>query len=96
MKLMTAVSCIGGISHLAEILVATALMGGIFAVIVALSHHRLKETLGNIGVLAIHHGTSGLRPHSELNVGNAEKLRLPYGLAIAAGTGISLCTVLLR
>jgi len=95
-KLMTAVSCLAGPSYVAEILVATALMGGVFAIIVAISRHRVKETLSNIGVLAIHHGTSGLRPHSNINVGNAERIRLPYGVAIASGVAISYCTVLLR
>lgn len=95
-KLMTAVCCMAGLSFTAEILIATALMGGVFAIIVAVSHRRVKETLSNIGVLAVHHGTSGLQPHADINVTNAEKLRLPYGVAIAAGTGISLCTVLLR
>jgi prepilin peptidase CpaA len=95
-KLMTAVSCLAGLSYLPELLIATALMGGIFAVVLAISRHRLKETLCNIGVLAIHHGSSGLRPHSDLNVENAARLRMPYGIAIAAGTGVSLCTVLLR
>jgi prepilin peptidase CpaA len=95
-KLMTAVCCFAGLSYLPEILIATALMGGVFAVIVAVSRHRLKETLSNIGVLAVHHGTSGLRPHSDLNVSNAERLRLPYGVAIAAGSAVSFCSVLLR
>ncbi len=95
-KLMTAVACLAGISYVAEILIATALMGGVFAIILALSRHRLKETLANIGVLVAHHGTSGLRPHSDLNVTNAERLRLPYGLAIAAGTGITFCSALMR
>jgi prepilin peptidase CpaA len=95
-KLMTAVGCLGGLSYLAETLIATALMGGLFALILALSRHRLKETLANIGVLVIHHGTSGLQPHAEINVTNAEKLRLPYGIAIAAGTAISFCSALMR
>ncbi|MGC2108408.1 MAG: A24 family peptidase [Candidatus Korobacteraceae bacterium] len=95
-KLMTAVSCLAGLSYLPEILIATALMGGVFAIIVAISHHRLKETLTNIGVLVVHHGSSGLRPHSDLNVANAERLRMPYGVAIAAGTALAFCTVLLR
>jgi prepilin peptidase CpaA len=95
-KLMTAVCTLAGPAYVAEILIATALLGGVFAIIVAVSHHRVKETLGNIGVLVVHHGTSGLQPHNEINVTNAEKLRLPYGVAIAAGTGVSLCTVLLR
>jgi prepilin peptidase CpaA len=95
-KLMTAVSCLAGLSYLPQILIATALMGGVFAIIVAISHHRLKETLTNIGVLVVHHGSSGLRPHSDLNVANAERLRMPYGVAIAAGTALAFCTVLLR
>lgn len=95
-KLMTAVSCIAGMTYVGDILIATALMGGVFAIIVAISRHRLKETLCNIGVLVVHHGTAGLRPHSDLNVGNSERLRLPYGAAIAAGTTLTLCSVLLR
>ena len=95
-KLMAAVGCLAGLSYLAETLIATALMGGVFAIILALSRHRLKETLSNIGVLVVHHGTSGLQPHSEINVTNEEKLRLPYGIAIAAGTGISFCSALMR
>jgi prepilin peptidase CpaA len=95
-KLMTAVSVLAGLNYFVEILIATALMGGLFALALALSRRRLKHTLANIGVLVGHHGTSGLRPHSDLNVSNAETLRLPYGIAIAAGTGIALCSVLLR
>jgi prepilin peptidase CpaA len=95
-KLMTAVSVLAGLNYFVEILIATALMGGLFALALALSRRRLKHTLANIGVLVVHHGTSGLRPHSDLNVSNAETLRLPYGIAIAAGTGIALCSVLLR
>ncbi len=95
-KLMTAVSVLAGLNYFVEILIATALMGGLFALALALSRRRLKHTLANIGVLVVHHGSSGLRPHSDLNVSNAETLRLPYGIAIAAGTGIALCSVLLR
>jgi prepilin peptidase CpaA len=95
-KLMTAVCCLAGIGNTAEILIATALMGGVFAIILALSRHRLKETLANIGVLAVHHGGSGLQPHADINVNNAARLRLPYGLAIASGTVISFTSVLLR
>ena len=95
-KLMTAVSVLAGLNHFAEILIATALMGGVFALTLAVSRRRLKHTLSNIGVLVAHHGSSGLRPHSDINVSNEETLRLPYGLAIAAGTGITLCSVLLR
>lgn len=95
-KLIVAVCCLAGLSAMAGILVATAMLGGVFAIILALLHHRLKDTLANVGRLIVYHGTSGLRPHPNLNVSNPRTLRLPYGLAIAAGAGSSLCSVLLR
>jgi prepilin peptidase CpaA len=95
-KLIAAVCCLGGLGAVAGILLGTALVGGIFAVVLALVHHRLKDTFANMGRLIAHHGASGLRPHPDLNVANPRTLRLPYGLAIAAGAGSSLCSVLLR
>jgi prepilin peptidase CpaA len=95
-KLITAVCCLAGLGAVASILLGTALLGGLFAIVLALLHHRLKDTFANMGRLLVHHGASGLRPHPELNVSNPRTLRLPYGLAIAAGAGSSLCSVLLR
>jgi prepilin peptidase CpaA len=46
--------------------------------------------------LAIHHGAEGLSPHPELNIGNARTLRLPYALAIAAGSALSLGLLLVQ
>jgi prepilin peptidase CpaA len=94
-KLITAVTCIAGLNRVTEILIITALMGGLFAVTAALYHRRLKSTLSNMAVLAAHHGSKGLQPHSELNVENSNNIRLPYGMAIAAGTAISFCNVLM-
>ena len=95
-KLMVAVCCFAGVHAIAGILVGTALIGGVFAIVLALAHHRLKETFANVARLMVHHGLAGLRPHPELNLSNPRSLRLPYGLAIAAGAGSSLCGVLLR
>ena len=95
-KLITAVCCIAGPGALAGILLGTALLGGLFAIVLALLRRRLKDTFTNMGRLMLHHGSTGLRPHPELNVANSRTLRLPYGLAIAAGAGSSLCSVLLR
>jgi len=95
-KLITAVCCLAGLSSTAGILLGTALLGGLFAVVLALLRHRLKDTVINMGRLPLHHGSSGLRPHPELNLSNPGTLRLPYGLAIAAGAASSLCSVLLR
>jgi prepilin peptidase CpaA len=95
-KLITAVGCFAGLSAVAGILVGTALMGGVFAIALALYRHRLKDTFANMGKLMAHHGAAGLRPHPDLNIGNPGTLRLPYGLAIAAGAGLSFCGALLR
>ncbi|MGC2112757.1 MAG: prepilin peptidase [Candidatus Korobacteraceae bacterium] len=95
-KLITAVCCLAGLSAVAGILLGTALLGGLFAVALAVLRHRLKDTFANMGRLMMYHGSAGLRPHPELNLSNPGTLRLPYGLAIAAGAGSSLCSVLLR
>jgi prepilin peptidase CpaA len=55
----------------------------------ALYRRRFKQTMRNVGALALHHGTHGLAPHEDLNLGNAQALRMPYALAIAAGSGLS-------
>ena len=89
-KLMAAVACVAGLGHLAEIMIATALMGGLIAIVLAISRGLLKATLVNVGVLVLHHSKEGLQPHPELNVLNAKTLRLPYAVAIAAGCWITL------
>ena len=61
----------------------------VMAIGLALLRGRLKETLFNVAALTAHHRESGLTPHPELNVENASMLRLPYGLAIAAGCSIT-------
>jgi prepilin peptidase CpaA len=89
-KLITAVGCIAGLSLVGPLLIWTSLAGGVMAVGLALYHRRLKETLGNMCALAVHHVGAGLAPHPELHIGNARTLRLPYALAIAAGSALSL------
>ena len=95
-KLITAVGCNAGLSLVWPLLIWTSLAGGVMAVGLALYHRRLKETLGNMCALAVHHGTVGLAPHPEFNIGNARTLRLPYALAIAAGSALSLGLLLVQ
>lgn len=90
-KLMTAVACLAGLPHVAWLLSLTALAGGVMAIGLAVVRGRLKETVLNVGAIAAHHRHEGLSPHPHLNVRNEWTLRLPYGLAIAAGTALSLC-----
>ena len=89
-KLIMAVGCIAGFSHIAYLLALTAISGGAMALILALSRGKLKETLFNVGAIAKHHKEQGLQPHPDLNVQNNATLRLPYALAIAGGSLLTL------
>jgi prepilin peptidase CpaA len=88
-KLITAVGCIAGLSQTGYLLIWTALAGGVMAIALALYRRRLKETLVNLGALVVHHRIEGLAPHPELNIANAQTLRLPYAVAIAAGSALT-------
>ena len=90
-KLITAAGCLAGLSHAAYLLVLTSLAGGAMALALALVRGRLKETLWNVLALTSHHSHAGLIPHPEINVLNTKTLRLPYGVAIAAGCSLTFC-----
>lgn len=95
-KLLAAIACIAGFGNMTEIFVSTALTGGLFALALAIFHGRLKTTLINVGSLIGHHAAAGLQPHPELHLHNSHTLRLPYGLAIAAGCWITVLSHVLR
>jgi len=88
-KLITAVGALAGLSNAAYLLVLTSLAGGVMGIAFALMRGRLKQTLFNVAALAEHHKDEGLKPHPDLNVLNQGTLRLPYGVAIAAGCTIT-------
>lgn len=89
-KLMTAIGTVAGLHLVGYLLILTALAGGVMALCMALWRGRLKETIMNVGALALHHRVEGLSPHPQLNLANTRTLRLPYALAIAAGTATTL------
>ncbi len=91
-KLLTALGCMMGTSNVASLMLLTALSGGVLAVGLALFRGRFRETLTNMGSLVVHHCAHGVAPHPELNLDNPQTLRLPYGVAIASG---SILTVLI-
>jgi prepilin peptidase CpaA len=95
-KLITAAGCIAGLSLVGHLLILTSLAGAVMAIGLALYRRRFKEMMANMGALAVHHKTSGLAPHPELHVSNAQTLRLPYALAIAAGSALSLCLLIVQ
>jgi len=85
-KLLAAVGSLVGPSDAIVVLLATAISGGVLAVIYALFRRRFGATIRNVGSVLMFHSFSGLKAHPELNLDNPSALRMPYGLAIATGT----------
>jgi prepilin peptidase CpaA len=95
-KLITATGCIAGLSLIGHLLIFTALAGGVMSIGLALYRRQLVETWHNMHALAVHHRIMGLTPHPQFNISNERTLRLPYALAIAAGSGFSLWLVVMQ
>jgi prepilin peptidase CpaA len=95
-KLITAAGCLGGFPGIGNLLILTALAGGVMAIGVAFYRRQFTETCHNIHRLAVHHRMMGLTPHSQFNVANERMLRLPYALAIAAGSALRLCLLVVQ
>ena len=68
------------------VLLATAICGGVLAMVYAIYKRRIGATLRNVGSVLQFHAASGIQAHPELNLDNPSALRMPYGLAIAGGT----------
>jgi prepilin peptidase CpaA len=60
------------------------------ALVLALARGRLQQTIANVGAIASHHSQEGLQPHPDINLSNVDTLRLPYALAIAGGSLLTL------
>ena len=89
-KLMAAVCCFTGLRLLPTLLIATALSGAVFAIVVAWHKGRMHQTLTNTLELLEHHSSNGLLPHPEINMSVVPTLRIPYALPILFGCAVSL------
>jgi prepilin peptidase CpaA len=94
-KLMTAVGCFAGPQRAVEILLATAIAGGVLALAYAVLRGRLRTTLRNLVGVIRFHAAHGPREHPTVNLDNEQALRMPYGIAIAAGVLYSFSAALL-
>jgi prepilin peptidase CpaA len=92
LKLLAALGTMVGPGDALIILMATALAGGVMALIYAAYRGRLRGTLVNVGTVMKFHVSSGLKAHPEANLDNPDALRMPYGLAIAAGAFYAFVT----
>jgi prepilin peptidase CpaA len=85
-KLAAALGCIVGPVASLQLMFATAMAGGALAILVMVFTGRVlrtvRSTLSVVGFHALH----GLRTHPVVNLDNPAAVRLPYGLAFAAGT----------
>jgi len=95
-KLLAALGAMVGPYDAINILLATGIAGGILALVYSAYRGRIRATLANVGSLMSFHAWAGLRSHPDLNLDNPEALRMPYGLAIAAGTLYAFITALGR
>jgi prepilin peptidase CpaA len=84
-KLMTAIGCLVGPKLGVEILLATAIAGGIFAIVLSLWQGKLRAVLVNVIELIQFHAVAGAEVHPTLNLSNPQATRMPYGVAIVAG-----------
>ena len=89
-KMIAAEGCLLGLASTPALLTLTALCGGVLALLYAVRHKRFLQTWRNVMALVAHHHQEGLTPHPELHVGNVRTVRLPYGLAIAVGSILTL------
>jgi len=80
-KLMAAIAAFAGLPRLPELLLATALAGGVFALAVAIAHGALGDTLRGL------FGGWWFRPgsHNDSPPRARARLYLPYGVPIAVG-----------
>lgn len=85
-KLAAALGCIVGPSATVQVMLATALAGGALAIFFMVLSGRIVETLRNTLWVAVFHAQHGLQTHPVVNLDNPGALRMPYGLAFAAGT----------
>ncbi|HEX7362977.1 MAG TPA: A24 family peptidase [Bryobacteraceae bacterium] len=97
-KLMIAIGAIAGPRNWFEIFLASALLGGVVALALAVVKRRLRQTCGNTGtiLLALSHGMLPFHADPKLDVQNAESLRMPHGTVIAGGVLIFLALPLVH
>jgi len=85
-KLAAALGCIVGPSASLQVLFATALAGGVLAIVFMVLSGRVVETLRNTLWVVGFHAQHGFQTHPTVNLDNPGAVRMPYGLAFAAGT----------
>ena len=87
-KLMAAVGAIIGPGNWFAVFIATAIAGGVLALGLMIWKGRVRETLWNVFFIAgeLAHFRAPHKRRSDLDVKDPRSLKMPHGVAIAAGT----------
>ena len=87
-KLMAAVGAVAGWSVWLRIFVVTAILGGVFAIVLSLWRGRLRQTLWNVRFILVEigHLRAPYWRREDLDVKSQKSLKLPHGAVIALGT----------
>lgn len=88
-KLMGAVGAFLGPALFPFVLVASVFVAGLMAIVQMVRTRRVIETLSNLAVLV--QGFFSLRVNPEITLDNPVLMKLPFGVAVAAGTLICIC-----
>ena len=91
-KLMAAIGSIVGFANWIGIFLITAILGGVVAVLLLLSRHRLQHGLANVGFL-ISQLLVFRAPYAhreELDIKSEKSMKLPHGVVIAWGSVLFL------
>jgi len=84
-KLGTALGCVVGVTSSANLMFVTAVAGAVLAVVYMVRAKRLLKTIRNTLSILSFHAQQGLQAHPTVNLDNSDSVRMPYGLAFAAG-----------
>jgi len=90
-KLLAAVGAWLGPGQVAMVALATSLVGGVMAIVVALAYGYLRKALTNIYLLLAHWRVMGVSPLPAITLEQASGPRLAYAFPIALGTVVTLC-----
>ncbi len=85
-KLAAALGCMAGLAASPKLMFAIAVAGGALAIVFIVASGRIIETLRNTLWVVAFHAQHGLQTHPTVNLDNPGAVRMPYGLAFAAGT----------
>ena len=93
-KLIAAVCCLAGLSQTFTILIATALVGGVFAIVMALASRQMRQTISNVRSLIAHHRHEGLNSASRPQRQKCGPAALAVRHCHRSGTAFSLCRMM--